>query len=177
MHPSELLNGENSFCMIAVSNKDKSGIDLLIDEIIYVSNNRTLCPYVNKTIPKIWFDCEQYCKNAVPANPSCPVIKFQELLEHFPGFKSQKELVLALEYINSVGSIFYFHSIRPINDVIFLTPDWLIKLLKTIFIHNASDVFMYEKRYLDQLKVMETVYKAQRDKLLSTAYMGKQLLR
>lgn len=168
---------EHCFYMIPISNKDLSGIDIFKEEIYKIVSNTKLCPMVHRLIPKSWKKLEDHCKNLAKTLRSCPIISLEQLFKNFQNFETKEEMATALLYITSTGSILFSQSIENMDTIVILDPDWLIQLLKLVFIHNANETFKYDKgRYKKYFK-NEEEYAEAKQYLLSSGHVKKDFLK
>lgn len=167
--------GSPTVYLIPISSKQRlPGLNLLRHEIIRIACDVTLSPNVNRYVPKTWLDLEHVC---FEERSKRPVLTVDELSLKAQGFRKKRDISEALEYIDSVGPILYFHTNSDASDIVFLDPKWLLQLLKLVFRHDLSDAYKYEDYYATKYDMFEVEFRQAVEVLSKSALLSKKLLR
>lgn len=161
--------------MIPVSNrKHLEGLTLLRKEIIRIAYNRKLCPNTNHILPESWVRLEQLCSEEQKFKKTITVDELYAKASEF--FETRDDMIKALQYIDSIGPILYFHSIANIRDVVFLDPRWLSAAFKLIFRHDSDEYFVYKDVY-ENIYDFPKEFEQDKRNLLDTALLSLKFLK
>ena len=168
--------------MVPVSSKNQlQGLDDLKKEILTVIDNKDLCPIVSRVIPKTWVDLELEVKKLRDSRNSekkIPILRMEELTslvkEKSP--LDSQTVLSALDYFSGVGSINRFKLVRKAEDLIFLDPGWLFRLLQLLFRHDQKTNLVFAEEFVD-IGCFDSVFYHDKIQLLADGLLSEILLR
>lgn len=155
------------------------GIGLLQKEILRIADNVTLCPIVNKEVPKNWVPLEEEMMALKDQNDMPFIAKdllFSMMSEKFEDLNGEM-FNSALLYLNAVGTIAWFNSVRRASHLVFLNPQWLINLLQLLFRHDHEVTLNYKSEFLDQNTIFYEQFLQDKSLFLTEGRLSNTLLR
>ena len=168
--------------IIPVSSKNQlQGMDDLRKEILNVIDNKELCPIVSRVIPKTWADLElevMKLRDKLNSERKIPILHVKELTSLVEGkipLDSQAARS-ALDYYSGVGSINRFKSVRKAENLIFLDPGWLFRLLQLLFRHDHEQNLVFKEEFVD-LGCFQSGFNQDKMQLLADGLLSEVLLK
>ena len=154
------------------------GTNKLQREILQIASNPSLCHVVNKKIPQSWVDLENEMMK-LKNQDNIPCIEFSPLFETTSEACSlTKEMFNScLLYLNAVGSIAFFNYVKRASHLVFLNPEWLIRLLQLLFRHNHEEELLYNEEYLHKHGIFPEQFEQDKEEFLCQGRLSKRLLR
>ena len=154
------------------------GVLRLRNEILRITENRYLCPIVDRKLPESWITLEEKLM-ALKNSLDIPLVSIDVLTEiASEACNLTPEMIgSALRYFNAIGSIAYFKRVQKAEHLVFLNPEWLIQLLQKLFRHGHEDSLIYHEDFMTKLNLTEDEFEQDKEQLLTRGHLSRTLLR
>lgn len=122
--------------VVAVSSATNEGFVELLTAVTAMTTNADVFPQVLQKIPSLWDQVTCFAEEQARTLrvPYLPWKEFErQVVERF-GMK--RILAQITRFLHDTGKIVWFSETNTLNNVVFLDPEWLFEVLRTIFRHD-----------------------------------------